>query len=224
VPTDTIQASTPANILITDISKNLRLIVINIIADEDQIPRDIIPDYNPSDRERFDNSKAGRKVLGSTPNLYLRPLLDCIRPSDGPRLYDLVSCWKAPRLNDSLKKRLDVRFVFCHKDHVRTDKLFPNFVANQERFLEALSSLIGNYLWRTEAHINPYRLPGGELSGDEVAMIDCVNYRSVYDRTGGMATTYAGGKDEFGQGLGRLVPIIDVAKRIEVADKQIILR
>ncbi len=201
---------------IATINRELRLVVVNFTIKTDLVP-DVIPLRTTISNRNY--PELGSLVLPSTKNVYLLTLLEGIRQLNGAGEYELVHCWK---LLQADPKKMDVRFVFCHKSHIIAGKLNPDFVAKRDELIEAFVNIADDNLWAVQGHLNPYYLPDDSTSGDHVLMLDCNNRQATVEQSGyKKVMTYRDGRDIFGQGLGPRVPLIDLAKKMVVASGEV---
>src|SRR3989338_4052430 len=112
---------------------------------------------------------SGVEVLESTKDVDISPLV--FRVNDNGS-YELVDAWKKP--HDTNWRMSVVRFVYCRKEFVRHDELFPDFVAKRDKLVAELTSLVSDNLWTVQGHLNPYCEPDGSRSGQDVLMLGCV--------------------------------------------------
>lgn len=116
---------------------------------------------------------SGVEVLESTPKLDIFPLTLDINQSGN---YELVDAWKKP--HEKNWGMTFVRFVFCHKEHINRNELFPDFVAQREKLEEVFINFVAENLWATQGYLNPYFTKDGSPTGDKVLMFGCAGRTS----------------------------------------------
>ena len=152
---------------IATLGPSVRLVVFQFLMKSAQVPA-IIPPKRTSTAPSFlsPTPVSGVEVLKSTPGLNIFPLASKITCGGD---YALVDVWKEScERNWSLSF---IRFVFCHREHVRQDELFHEFIAKREEFTNIFSELAFS-LWATQGHLNPY-FEKGKVSGEDVLMFGC---------------------------------------------------
>src|SRR3989338_3683252 len=117
---------------------------------------------------------SGVEVLESTKDVDISPLV--FRVNDNGS-YELVDAWKKP--HDTNWRMSVVRFVYCRKEFVRHDELFPDFVAKRDKLVAELTSLVSDNLWTVQGHLNTYCEPDGSRSGQDVLMLGCVGRKQL---------------------------------------------
>ena len=143
---------------------------------------------------------------------------DGICQIDSQGSYDLVDCWADHRIDG----KSSVRFVFCHKNHIESDKLFPNFVAKRDKLIDSFVNLADRNLWTAMGHLNPF-FDQGKPSGHDVLMISCAGRQPAVDNLGCTVKVFRDGKDTNGQGIGPKIPITDRAPKLVAVDGDIVL-
>ena len=210
------------------ISSRMRLVVIQFLVNSDHVPIVVRLRRRSGVALNFPEVP-GKEVLPSTKDVYLLNFLDgimAITGEGGP--YELVDSWFEMVTDDRLKSkkqasRSKVRYVFCHKDHVRTKDLYPDFVAERDDLVDSLVNLAKDNLWMVQGHINPY-FDKGKPTTDEVMMFDCTGRSHILNPLGVTVRVWSGGKDRLGQGIGEEVPIIEASLRLKVVNGEIFLQ
>jgi len=205
---------------IATIGPDLRLVVINFLVKTGLVPA-VIP-VRTTDRAARDFPVSGELVLPSTKDIDVYPLLEEITSEDSS--YVLVDAWTQDRPDLQTKHRQnplsDVRFVFCHLDHLVPEGLNPEFLARRDEIIDSLKAFIYS-LWRTMAYRNPYYLLSGsdQISNESVLMVDCNGRNPLKNSDGTCRTVYENGRDQAtNRGLGQKVPMINLAKKLQVKD------
>lgn len=200
------------------IGPRARLVVIQFLVKSNRVPPVVPFCRNHGNSPNLPNVP-GKEVLPSTRDVYLLNLLDGIIPITGSGSYELVDAWfKVVPLG-----KAKVRYVFCHKDHVRTGKLHPEFIAKRDELIDSLVNLASDNLWTIQGHLNPY-FDNGQPSGDEVLMFGCAGRSDILDPLGMVVRVWSGGKDHLGQGIGARVPITEVRPKLKVVEGEVVLQ
>ncbi len=202
---------------------SLRLIVLQFLMPNSLVP-DALRPKRPSESAPITPSAStkGKKVMQSTPKVYLLHLLDGICPGDDRGPYELVDAWFAPTTRADGKYH--VRYVLCHKEHVKPDELFPDFVANRDELMDSLINLAGNNLWAVQGYLNPYLEKNGKPSDHQTLMLDCASRQSTIDSLVGCTIrVYRDGRDELGKGLGPKIPMTELANMLHVENNEVVL-
>ncbi|MDO8496529.1 MAG: hypothetical protein Q7S43_03690 [bacterium] len=213
---------------VAKVSPSIRLVVFQFLVNSDHVPA-VIRLRRRSGVELNLPDVPGKEVLPSTKDVYLLNFLDGIIPITGEGPYELVDSWFEMVTDNNRPKskkqesRSKVRYVFCHKDHVRTKDLHPEFVAERDDLVDSLVSLANDNLWMVQGHINPY-FDKGKPTVDEVMMFDCTGRSHILDRLGVTIKVWSGGKDRLGQGIGEEVPITEARPKLKVVEGEIVLQ
>lgn len=204
---------------VAKLGPSVRLVVLQFLMKSAQVPA-IIPSKRASVAPPLP-PVSGIEVLKSTPGVYLLDLLDGICPitEDGP--YELVDAWK--KSHESKWDMSFVRFVFCHKKHLKPDELFPDFVIKRDELIESLVNLADNNLWATQGHLNPYFDKGELCVVDKVLMFGCAGRVPTVDQAGYTIKVFRDGRDKDGQGIGPKVPMRDKAPHVKVIGNKVAL-
>jgi hypothetical protein len=211
---------------VATIGPSVRLIVFQFLVPEKLVPVGVPPRRRPSGDASLGKDSlppiSGVEVLPSTSNVYLLNLIDGIYGIvDGCGSYELVDSWFEPSLKHFGK--CFVRYVLCHKMHVKTDELHPDFVAKRDGLMESLVNLVYENIWTIQGHLNPYFERDGEPSNHKVLMFGCVGRVPAFDQKGNPVTVYRDGRDDHGQGLGPKVPVWTKAHQLILAMNDIVL-
>lgn len=201
---------------VATISPSVRLVVIQFLVRSEHVPAVV------RFRRRFSiplPDVSGKEVLPSTKDVYLLDFLDEIIPITGDGPYELVDSWFEMVPFGKAK----VRYVLCHKDHVRTKDLHPEFVAERDGLIDSLVNFTSDNLWMVQGHLNPY-FDNGQPSGDEVLMLDCAGRSSILDSLGVTIKVWSGGKDQLGQGIGEMAPITEARPKLKVIEGEVVLQ
>lgn len=169
------------------LDSSVRLVVFQFLMKSALVPA-IIPSKRISKAPPLP-TVSGVEVLKSTPRVGLATLAGNIAFGEN---YEIVDVWKKP--HETNWNTSFVRFVFCHKEHVRRDELFPSFVAQKKELERIFVEMVSNNLWATQCHLNPYFEKDGDPSG-LVLMFGCA---------GRVPNTevFQGGRDENNRGVG----------------------
>lgn len=203
---------------VATISSLVRLVVIQFFVKADQVPA-VVPLHRSFGNPPNLPDVSGREVLPSTKDVYLLDLLDSILPITGGGPYELVDSWFKIVPFGKAK----VRYVLCHKDHVRTNELHPEFVAKRDELIDSLVNFTNDNLWMVQGHLNPY-FDKGRPSGEEVLMLGCAGRFNILDPLGVTIKVWSGGKDRLGQGIGVEAPITEVRPKLKVVEGEIVLQ
>ena len=208
---------------IATIGPNLRMVVFQFLLREQDVPP-AVQLKRPSDTTPL-TPIPGKEVLPSTPRLnllnLLLNLLDTLRLDTERNPYELVDAWfeYTERADDKRK----VRFVLCHKDHVRHDELHPEFVTRQDQLLASLADLLYSNVWAVQGYLNPYMQADGHPTGHKVLMFNCAGRVPTTDPDGTQKMMWSGGRDEMKRGVGELVAVRDLSKKINLDGENIVL-
>lgn len=194
---------------IATLGPSVRLVVFQFLIKSTQVPA-VIPPKRPSETPPLP-PVSGVEVLESTPQVNVSPLTSKVV---GGKNYELVDVWQNP--HPTKWDMSFVRFVFCHKEHVNRNELFPDFVAKFAKLGVAFSSLVGNNLWAVQGHLNPYFNKDGSSTGDKVLMLGCAG--RVPD-----TEVYSGGRDAQNRGIGPKVKMSTLASSINLKDDEVVL-
>lgn len=189
---------------IATLGPSVRLVVFQFLMKSAQVPA-IVPPKRVSSAPPL-SPVHGVKVLESTPQVDLFPLAIKLA-SIGT--YELVDVWKKP--HETNWKMSFVRFVFCHKEHVKPDELFPDFIAKKDALEKMLIDLAHDNLWATQGYLNPYFEKDGKPSGHQVLMFGCRRPDSEHG-------CFQGGRDENNRGVGQKVQLSIISPRIDLLD------
>lgn len=183
---------------IATLGPSIRLVVFQFLMKSAQVPR-IVPLKRDSDTPLLP-PVPGVMVLPSTPKLYVLPL--ATRMACYPE-YELVDAWQNPH---EIKWDMSfVRFVFCHKEHIKRDELFPDFVAKRSELTEVFAALADKNLWATQGYLNSYFEKNGTDSGYKVLML------GLAGRVPNVMV-FSGGRDENNRGVGSKVPLCTLSQ------------
>lgn len=215
-------------IRVATISSSMRLVVLQFLVNSNHVPA-VVRLRRRSDVVLNFPDVSGKEVLSSTKDVYLLNFLDGIIPITGEGSYELVDSWFEMMTTDNKPKtkkqesRSKVRYVLCHKDHVRTKDLHPQFVAERDGLIDSLVNLANDNLWMVQGHINPY-FDKGRPTVDEVMMFDCTGRFHILNPLGVTIKVWSEGKDRLGQGIGVEVPITKVRPKLKVVEGEIVLQ
>ena len=187
---------------IATLGSSVRLIVFQFLMKSAQVPT-IIPLKRTSDAPLTPTHGYGVEVFKSTSRLDIFPLT--LGVARGIK-YELVDVWSKP--SEKNWNMSVVRFVFCHREHVDRDSLFPEFVAKKGEFEEVLIDLVSKNLWATQGHVNPY-FENGTDTGDQVLMLGCAG-RLPND------LVFSGGRDENNRGIGPKIKISSLSPSLHL--------
>ena len=199
---------------IATLGPSLRLIVFQFLVRADQVPA-VLPPKRDTSKPTVLLDLSGVEVMPSTPDVFLADFAGGIR-RDLVNGYELVDAWKRKRADD----RSAVRYIFCHRDFIK--ELNSEFVAKRDELVGSLANLVSDNLWRAQAHLNPY-IEEGAVTGDEVLMISCTGRNPRLDSSGQERAIYEGGRDGFGQGIGRRISITLLSPKLVVGEGSVIL-
>ena len=147
---------------IATLGPSVRLIVFQFHVKNGSVPEGI-PKFSESHKptaRQFEGT--GVRIMEPTPDV----LSEFIADSH----YQLIDAWHATEEEDW--NRSTVRFVFCHKEHLNSTGLRPEFIAQRDGLLESFNCLAGKNLWKTMAHLNPFFITG-KATSESVLMLDC---------------------------------------------------
>jgi len=212
---------------VATVSPSMRLVVFQFLVNSDHVPA-VVRLRRRSGVELNLSDIPGKEVLTSTEDVYLLNFLDGIIPITGDGPYELVDSWFEMVADNRPKSkrqegRSKVRYVFCHKDHIRTKDFHPEFVAERDSLVDSLINLANDNLWMVQGHINPY-FDKGKPTTDEVMMFDCTGRSHILNRLGVTVRVWSGGKDRLGQGIGEEVPITEARPKLKIVEGEIILQ
>ncbi|GEM_PF-5483275 len=199
---------------IATLGSSVRLVVFQFLMKSAQVPA-IIPMKRTPDNGNGSLSPLpsilGAEVLHSTPQLDIHPLASRIAFLGD---YEMVDVWEKP--HDKKWDMSFVRFVFCHKEHVRPDELFHDFVAKKHEFERVFADLVTRNVWAVQGHLNPYFEKDGRPSGQRVLMFGCAG-RVPNDQV------FSGGRDENNRGVGPKVLLSTLSQRLTLVDDNVVL-
>lgn len=153
---------------------------------------------------------SGVEILSSTPRLDLSLLSDHLIIFG---TYQLVDVWQSP--HETKWDKSFVRFVFCWKEYVKQDELFPGFVAQKYELEKVFTDLVNSNLWTTQGHLNLY-FEDGKSTGHLVLMLGCVG-RVPND------WVFSGGRDELNRGIGPKVLLSTLSHRLNLNHDAVVL-
>lgn len=188
---------------IATLGPSVRLVVFQFLMKNNLIPA-VVPPKRASDTPPLP-PVSGVEVLPSTPKLGIFSLAFNIACGGN---YELVDVWKKP--HEKNFGMSFVRFVFCHRDHIKRDELFPGFIAQKEELEKILVDLVNNNLWATQGYLNPYLEKDGNLSGHRVLMLGSAG-RVPNDMV------FSGGRDEYNRGIGPKVLLSTLSSNLDLA-------
>jgi len=207
--------------MVATLGPSVRLVVLQFLVPEHLVPAVVPPkglDKSPSATLL---PSSGVEVLKSHSGVYLLHLFDGICPGDGQGSYELVDAWFTPAPRHFGKSA--IRYVLCHKEHVKPDELFPGFVAKRDELIDSLVNLADDNLWAVQGHLNPYFDKDGRPSNHKVLMLGCAGRMPTIDSAGNTIKVYRDGRDVDNRGLGPKVPMRDKAPQLNVAGNEIVL-
>ncbi len=189
--------------VITTLDPSVRLVVFQFLMKSAQVPA-IIPPKRVSNAPPAPRV-SGVQVLESTPSLNIAPLTDHLVIFGN---YQLVDVWQDP--HETKWGTSFVRFVFCPKEHVKSDELFPKFVAQKYGLEKVFSNMVTANLWATQGHLNPY-FEDGKTTGHQVLMLGCA---------GRVPNTlvFSGGRDENNRGIGPKVHLSTLSSKLNLSN------
>lgn len=222
---------------ITTLGPAVRLVIFKFLVRSELVP-DFIPRI-PTNSSGFTPAMQGRKVLSSTPNVWLAGLRTGLLNNCGS--YLLVGARVAGErayfktkavggVPTTVKVKIsDVRFTFCHRKHV-SGKPHPDFA---ERFNDIVNTFVDwtkSNLWATMAHLNPYfNLDSGSVvNGASVLMFDCASRTTAINPDGTPVMTYEGGREkpafpgQISRGIGQKVPLLNLSSEIKMSDDKVL--
>ena len=196
---------------IATLGPSTRLVVFQLLMRNELVPKAIPPKSADTTPSPAIPRVSGIKVLDSTSGLDIFPLAVKIACAGN---YELVDAWVKP--HETNWKMSFVRFVYCHKDSVKRDELFPAFVAQRDQLDGIFSDLVGKNMWAAQAHLNPYFENDGSASSDKVLMIGCA---------GRLPDTqvFQGGRDENNRGVGPKVLMSTLAPKLDLKTGSVVL-
>ena len=204
------------------LGSNVRLVAIQFLMKPEYVPGVVSkkqPTYKPENLMPI----SGKEVLSSTKDVYLLNLFDGICPGDDSGSYELVDAWFGGRLIGK-NWMAAVRYVFCHRDHVQRDELFPEFVKKRDELIDSLLRLADQNLWAVQGHLNPYfDTKTWRSTGHQVLMLGCAGRFFIEDDLGMKVRVWSGGRDKLGQGVGEKVPITATRPWLKVREGEVVL-
>lgn len=207
---------------IATLGPQVRLVVFKFLIRSELVP-DFIPRM-PVNSSVFIPATQGRKVLASTKEVWLAGLRTGLLNSRGD--YLLVGARVVSERADS---KSDVRFTFCHRNHV-SGKPHPNFAANFQPIVDTFVDWTKASLWNTEAHMNPYYDLDNRsaVNGSEVLMLGCNSRTPAINSDGTPVMRYEGGREkpaspgQMSRGIGEKVPLLNLAPEIKMSGNQVL--
>lgn len=195
---------------IATLGSSVRLVVVQFLMKSTQVPA-AVPMKRASNAPSVTPSVSGVEVLKSTPGLNIFPLASKLACD---KKYELVDVWQHP--HEEKWGMSFVRFVFCRKEHVRRDELFPDFVAQEGKLKNIFTNLADLNLWATQGHLNHYFDEGELCVLDRVLMLGCAG-RVPND------LVFSGGRDENNRGVGPKVLLSTLSHRLNLVDDKVVL-
>jgi hypothetical protein len=190
------------------LDSGVRLVVFQFLMKTEQVPA-IIPQKRASTAPPL-TPVSGVEVLRSTPKVNLLPLIIEVVAHGN---YELVDSWQDPHKTNW--KMSSVWFVYCHREHLKRDELYPDFVAQKENLERVFSDFVRDNLWATQAHLNPY-FENGMTGSQKVLMLGCAG--RVPD-----TEVFSGGRDVNNRGIGPKVLLSSLSHRITLDNGEVIL-
>lgn len=196
----------------------------------DLVP-DIIPRIPIMHNSEFNPATRGKEVLPRTPDIWLSALVLGLfkyrteyayvgaRVAD-ERISKIKTKWihGKPVLEEI--KSSDVRFTFCHRQHLNNGPLHPDFLARYDDLMIALGRMTRNNLWETFGHLNPY-LENDKQTDHSILMLNCAGRKEAIKSNGTPVMVYQGGRDELGRGVGPRVRLTSFAHQLVLADNKV---
>lgn len=218
---------------IATLSPSVRLVVFKFLIKSNLVPEviprlPIIRSWNtPTEETR------GRQVLVSTPDVWIPRIVLGLFDK---RNYKFIGARVAgERVSERMKRGKlvevmmgDVRFTFCHRQHLSEKPLHENFVAIKDRCYEVFAEMAINNLWSVEGYLNPHFQEDGTVGVGSVLMLDC-NSRKQAILDGKPIKVFEGGREkpvfprQTSQGIGPKVSLIDKASRLELTGNEVVL-
>ena len=193
---------------IATLGPSVRLVVFQFLMKNSFVPATIPQKSESRSLPRVPVS--GKEVLASTPKMGVSPLADRIACKD----YELVDAWQ--KSHPTNWQMSFVRFVFCHKDYIKREELFPGFVAKAAELEKIFRNLVSDNLWATQGHLNPYLEKDGTDTGHQVLMLGCAGRTPNTE-------VFSGGRDENNRGIGPKVRLSTISDCLMMDDNKVIL-
>ena len=205
---------------IATLEPSVRLVVFKFLMKSRLVP-DFIPrmSVNSINRSGSASPIEGKKILPSTPDVWLGGLLDLLNRSE----YVFVGA----RADERADGRSDVRFTLCHRWHLNDTPSHPKFIEKFDELIGSLVELIVYNIWTTMCHINPYMDMEGIISKGRVIMLDCAGRKPLINSDGDKVMVYAGGREKLltpgirGRGIGPKIPLLNKANRLNLVGKEV---
>jgi len=204
----------------TLIGSSVRLVVFKFLVRSSFVP-DCIPRL-PINRSGVMPAARGREVLLATPDVWLAGLqASLLRGPD----YFFVGA----RDDERGDGRSDVRFTFCHRQHLNDTPSHPIFIVRFQSLLESFVDFTKSNLWTLMGFINPY-LNEDSTTGTgkgRVLMLDCNARKPLFNSDGSLAMVYEGGREKpimpggISRGIGSKVPLFKKAVQLQLIGKKI---
>ncbi len=201
---------------IATLGPSIRLVVFQFLMKNNLVPEEVPPKRASTAPPLSPFS--GVEVLKSTSKLNIFPLASSVAYSGE---YELVDVW-----TNSHESKWDmsfVRFVFCHKEHVKRDELFPEFVSQREKLEYIYLDLAAKNLWAVQGHLNPYFEKDGKPSGDKVLMLGCAGRVPTIDSAGNTIKVFRDGRDENNHGVGPKIPMREKVHQLKIVGNDIVI-
>lgn len=193
---------------IATLGPSVRLVILKFLMKNELVPA-VVPAKRTPTTPPLPPVK-GKEVLASTPGVDICSLVNMVTFSDN---YELVDVWKKPH-----DRRMSfVQFMYCRKEYVERDGLFPEFAAKRDELMATLVSLATDNLWATQGHLNPHFNKDGSATGHQVLMFGCAGRKPDTE-------VYQGGRDPLTkQGIGPKVLLSTLAPRLDLQGAEVVL-
>lgn len=204
---------------VATLGPSVRLIVFKFLIKSNYVP-DYIPRL-PINRSGVMPAVRGQEVLPSTPTVYLGGVVREFFSSSGSGNYKFVGARVADEERDD--GRNDVRFTFCHRQHLNSSPSHPNFKKMLTKLREALRRMTEDNVWSVQTYLNPYLLENGKACRGKVLMLNCNSRRQVVNPDGSEMMIWAT-HDELGRGIGPKMSLLSTAGEItlDVDEKSVV--
>ena len=226
--------ATPGTIRhLATLGPKIRLVVFKFLIRSESVP-DCIPRLLIN-RSSVTSMVQGVKVLPSTPDVWLVGLRTGLLNTKGN--YVLVGARVAGektttrfKMGKSVDvKTSDVRFTFCHRQHLNDTPLHENFVERFNQLVNAFVGLTRSNLWMVEGYLNPYLNEDGTAGKGSVLMLNCAGRKEAIQQDGKPVMVFEGWREQVptpegevvSRGIGPKVSILNKASNLKLAGKKV---
>ncbi|MEK7603713.1 MAG: hypothetical protein AAB461_01155 [Patescibacteria group bacterium] len=164
----------------------------------------LVPDFIPRlPLNRDVPTFKGKEVMASTPDVWLADLRIGLYNADSDYLF------VGARANTRGDGRSDVRFTFCHKQHLNDTPSHPAFVSGRMEFITFFFDITWRNIWSVQAYLNPYFI-NDTTNKDSVFLFNCSGRQEIVKSDGSDVLVHG-------------VPLLSKVNQLNLVGKEVLL-